>query len=180
MTLSGLPAISGTTMRFERQLNHPIERVWHVLTDETETSYWFPARIIGPREKGAQVQFSFDEVAPGLMDDEMTAKVAEKLAEFSAAPNPDFYRGTILAFEPPRLFALDWAGETLRFELSPHAGGTKLVFLYTWPEGPAPQGVGPGWHVSLQRLAKRLAGVATPLTAAEFADVEAAYARAFG
>lgn len=177
MTVSGLPAISGKTMRFERHLDHPIERVWHVLTDEAETAYWFPARIVGRREPGAPVTFEFENLPLRLMDDELAATIAAKQAELDTSANPEFLRGKVVAFDPPRLFELDWAGEIIRFELTPHAGGTKLVFLYTWLEGTAPQGVGPGWHFTLAGLAKRLSGDTTPQTAAEFHEMEAVYKR---
>jgi uncharacterized protein YndB with AHSA1/START domain len=168
--------LSGKTLRYERQLAHPIDRVWHVLTDEAETEYWFPGKIIGPREVGAKVKFQFGPRPPGIIADDFAALIASKQAGFDNAP-PEVFEGTIEAFDPPTVFALDWAGDKVRFELSAKQGGTQLVLIYTFVDA-IPADVGAGWHVSLDFLAKRLGDDVAMTTRADFEELEGLYKRA--
>lgn len=165
--------LDGKTLRFERHLRHPIDKVWYVLTDEAETGYWFPGRIVGPREVGARVRFAFDPKPPGVVDDTLAALIAEKQKAFENAP-PEVFYGTVLAFEPPRVFALEWGGDVARFELTPAGDATRLVFVYTFVEADAAD-ISAGWHVSLDWLEQRLTPGAPPTTAAEFKALEASY-----
>ena len=168
--------LDGNTLRFERHLRHDIEKVWFVLTDEHETGFWFPGRIVGPREVGARVRIAFDPKPPGVVDDTLAALIASKQAEFANAP-PEVFMGTIIAFEPPRLFALDWAGDTARFELTAEGDTTRLVLTYTLQDASAAANVSAGWHVSLDWLGNRLTPGASPTTADEFKAIEEDYRR---
>ncbi|HLM47404.1 MAG TPA: SRPBCC domain-containing protein, partial [Myxococcaceae bacterium] len=89
-------------LRFERRLAHPPEKVWRALTDSQELAHWFPARIEGARESGAELRFFFEEGAPGS--------------------------GRISVFDPPRLLQYSWDGDVLRWELRPEGTGCLLVF----------------------------------------------------
>ncbi len=176
--MTAIATLTGHTLRFERRLAHPIDKVWYVLTDEHETCYWFPGRIVGPREAGAQVRFVFEPKPPGVLDDGFAALIASKQEAWKDAPPEDF-AGEIVAFEPPRLFELLWGGDRARFELSPDGDGTRLVFHYTFVEADA-RDIGAGWHVSLDFLGNRLAGDAAPFALAEFGALEATYRHRFG
>ncbi|MEA2587510.1 MAG: hypothetical protein QOH66_437, partial [Actinomycetota bacterium] len=35
------------TLRFERHLAHPVEKVWRALTEPEQLRSWFPHRIVG-------------------------------------------------------------------------------------------------------------------------------------
>ena len=167
--------LHGNTLRFERTLAHPIEKVWHVLTDEAETAYWFPGRIVGARTPGAKVRFVFEAKPAGVMDDALAALIASKQAEFAKAP-PEVFDGTLDVFDPPRVFALTWAGDKLRFELSQVGEATRLVFTHQFLDAD-PADVAAGWHVSLDWLAKRTGDGSPPTTRAEFEAIEADYKR---
>lgn len=169
--------LHGKTLRFERRLAHSIDKVWHVLTDEDETAYWFPGRIVGPREPGAAVRFVFGPRPPGVVEDSLAALIASKQAAFDGAP-PAVFEGAIVAFEPPRLFELLWAGDRARFELTADGDATRLVLVYTFVEADA-RDIGAGWHVSLDWLANRLAGDTAPTSLAGFEALEADYRRRF-
>ena len=159
--------LTGKTLRYERQLAHPIDRVWHVLTDEAETEYWFPGKIIGPREVGAKVKFQFGPRPPGIIADDFAALIASKQAGFDNAP-PEVFEGTIEAFDPPTVFALDWAGDKVRFELSAKQGGTHVLGANDLGQVPADQGepvaVGqlarPGDRLDLEDLPQGLGNAA--------------------
>jgi uncharacterized protein YndB with AHSA1/START domain len=168
--------LDGKVLRFERHLRHAIDKVWFVLTDEHETGYWFPGRIVGPRQVGARVRIAFDPKPPGVTDDALAALIASKQAEFANAP-PEVFEGTIVAFEPPRLFVLDWAGDTARFELTPEGDATRLVLVYTLQDASEAANVLAGWHISIEWLANRLTPGAPPTTAEEFTALEASYRR---
>lgn len=171
--------LEGQTLRFERRLAHDVEKVWRVLTDEAETAYWFPGRITGARAAGAPIRFVFDPKPPGVVDAALAALIASKQdTAFGEAP-PELFEGTIVVFDPPRVFELTWAGDRLRFELSPDGAGTRLVFTHTFADAAAAD-VAAGWHVSLDWLANRLAGAAPPTTLVAFRAIEAEYREALG
>src|SRR4051812_32529323 len=85
--IDGRPAL-----RFERRLAHPIETVWHAVTDPAELEHWFPASVTVDLRVGAAMRFEF--------------------TEYEDIPPST---GLVTEYEPPRLFAFDWSGTTLGF-----------------------------------------------------------------
>lgn len=134
-TIDGRPAL-----RFERDLGHPVDDVWHALTTPEELEHWFPTTIEGDWRVGATLSFAHrDGQAP-----RMTGEVEE--------------------VDPRRLLAFTWGGDHLRFELEPLAGGERcrlrLTVLLDQRDKAARDAA--GWHVCLDRLQARLAGGAEP------------------
>ena len=84
-----------STLRYERRLAFPQQRVWRALTEEAELAAWFPTTIEGARGRGAPLHFAFRQGEGESFDGEM------------------------LAFTPPSLMELRWADDVLRFELEP-------------------------------------------------------------
>jgi uncharacterized protein YndB with AHSA1/START domain len=83
----GRPAV-----RFSRTYEHPIDRVWQVVTDPDELAGWFPSRAeIEPRPGGT--------------------------ITFSGDPNMPESTGRVLAVDPPRHLSFEWGGDELRFDL---------------------------------------------------------------
>ena len=123
-TLDGRPAL-----RFERHLDHPLERVWRAVTEPAELGRWFVV---------AEVPW--------------TPREGE---EFEAGGES----GRITALEPPRLLAWTWGPERYSFELSPEGDGCVLVFTHVFnPElGPGWQHAA-GLETYLARLDAHLAG----------------------
>jgi uncharacterized protein YndB with AHSA1/START domain len=144
-------------LEFVRQLPHPPARVWRAITEPQHQSAWFPARMEGERREGAALRFVFehDEGPPGS--------------------------GEVLACDPPRLFAVSWDEDVLRFELAPDGDGTVLTFRATFdPLGRAARD-GAGWHACLDALAAELADVPEDeRPQRRWADVHPAYVAAFG
>ncbi|MFC5751338.1 SgcJ/EcaC family oxidoreductase [Actinomadura rugatobispora] len=128
-------------LRFERRLSHPAERVWRALTDPGEISAWLAEAQLEPRV-GSRFQLRW-----------LNAGDQE----------PAVARGTVTAFDPPRLLELDSdIHGTLRWELVPLPGpppATLLVFTSDLeaPEEFIPQTLA-GWHVHLDYLEKALEG----------------------
>jgi uncharacterized protein YndB with AHSA1/START domain len=121
-------------VRLERDLPDPPEVVWGALTEREQLRGWFPCEVVvegGEWRVGAGISFPFP---PEVI--EMTLS------------------GEVLAVEEPRELAFTWGEETLRFELTPRDGGTRLVLVDELPPGGAARNAA-GWDVCLDRLAGR-------------------------
>jgi uncharacterized protein YndB with AHSA1/START domain len=117
-------------VRLERELPDPPPVVWRALTDRTELQAWFPCDVIvagGTWRVGASITFPFT-------DHDMTLT------------------GEVLEVDEPRVLAFTWGEDSLRFELSSHGGGTRLVLIDELPSGWAARNAA-GWEVCLDRLA---------------------------
>jgi uncharacterized protein YndB with AHSA1/START domain len=143
-------------LRYERRLDHPVDRVWSALTEPDELRGWLAAAEgLGLREGGA-IALRWLNVP----DD--TSEWEEKGVEIPegrdiAAP----IRGTITKLDPPHLveYETDEMG-VLRWELRGEGGGCALTFTNTieLPEGHAPEQTLAGWHIHLDHLEMVLAG----------------------
>jgi uncharacterized protein YndB with AHSA1/START domain len=51
-------------LRIERELAHPVERVWTAITDPAELSRWFPATVELELRTGAPVRYSMGPDQP--------------------------------------------------------------------------------------------------------------------
>ena len=144
-------------LRYVRVLPHSPERVWRALTEDDELAAWFPSTIEGERRAGAPLTFRFD---------------SEGLA---------VQTGEMLAFDPPKLLELRWAGDELRFELTPVDGGTELVLVDTFDEHGKAARDAAGWHECLDRLPAVLAGDPPPFEwGARWREVHPTYVDTFG
>lgn len=151
-----------TTLRFERRLAHPPQKVWRALTDPAELAHWFPQDLVGSFTRGATLRFVFRGERPSL----------------DGAPVPDF-SGEVLEADPPRLLVYTWAGDTLRWSLTPDGDGCLLVFTDTFTEHGKAARDGAGWHLCLDALGARLDGApAGPGTG--WRECYDAYAASFG
>jgi uncharacterized protein YndB with AHSA1/START domain len=145
----------GYTLRFERHLNHPIDRVWNAITDPDELTKWLAGeKAIVELRVGGRVYMS----GHGGIE------------------------ATVLAIDPPRMIeyawkTAEWDGGPIRWELSEDDGGTKLTFTHRFPEPDMAEqerlmtkmGFGPdmfdpiprtlaGWHSLIEQLEAVLEG----------------------
>jgi uncharacterized protein YndB with AHSA1/START domain len=126
-------------IRFERRLDHPVERVWRAVTEPDELARWLALAELELRE-GGRVVLTWQNT-----DDEGNTAVAS---------------GTVSALDPPRLieFDTDIHGR-LRWELEPDGDGTVLRFT---AEAQLPDDfqleVLSGWHIHLDHLEEVLDG----------------------
>jgi uncharacterized protein YndB with AHSA1/START domain len=126
------------TMRFERLIPQPVERVWAALTEPEELNAWFYP-FQGTLAAGETVLIPWEENG-GLSS-------------------------TVVEFDPPRVFAWTWqkAGDPesiVRWELSPESSGTRFVLTHALPILAAnePTDTLAGWHEHLDTLVDYLAG----------------------
>lgn len=150
-------------LRYERFLRHPPERVWKALTESDDLRHWMPCDIIGERREGADLDLVFwsDHVERYAIEQPVT-------------------HGTILTWDPARIFEWTWGTDVLRWELEPVEGGTKLT-LTTWlGEGvDVAKDAAAGYHVCLDQLMELLDDGSTgPLVDADVHRWEKAYAEA--
>ena len=119
-------------VRLERDLPDSPEVVWRALTDRERLRDWFPCDVIvdgGEWRVGATISFPFP---PEVIEMTLT--------------------GEVLAVDAPRALAFTWGEETLRFELTPQDGGTRLVLIDELSP-PAAARNAAGWDQCLDKLA---------------------------
>ena len=86
-------------LRFTRDLDHPVSRVWQAITEPGHLEAWFPQRITGDWVAGAPLTFS-DPQGRG----------------------PDF-GGEVIACEPPSLLEFCWGPDVIRLEIAARGSG---------------------------------------------------------
>lgn len=117
-------------VRIERRLPDPPELVWAAITEREQLRAWFPCDVIVDAwDPGAEISFVFP------------AEVLDLTLS-----------GRVLEVDEPRLLVFTWGEETLRFELSPEAGGTLLALINELPANAAARNAA-GWEDCLDRLA---------------------------
>ena len=126
-------------IRFERRLDHPVERVWRALTEPDEAVRWW-GRIDAELEPGGRFDVTW------LNTDE--------------DGNPFTMHATITELDSPHL--LETTGDAhgvLRWELRPDGDGTLLTFTSTLdlPDEYRDRTIA-GWHYHLDALETALAG----------------------
>ncbi len=120
------------TLRFERNLSHPVERVWRALTEPSELAGWFPGQVRMELVPGGKIDFA----QPGFDIDAELLKT----------------HGTVTQVDPPRLLAFTWGDDPLRFELTPDGAGCRLVFTHQFENRAGATRFAAGWSVCLDLL----------------------------
>jgi uncharacterized protein YndB with AHSA1/START domain len=161
------------TVRFERLLPGPIERVWSYLTDSEKRGTWLAKGNMDLRIDG-NLEFEFcnskltghDETAPA------------KFARFDVERR---MTGRVVACDPPRLLTYTWGenfgqSSEVTFELAPR--GDKVLLTLTHRRlgtRDTMVSVGGGWHTHLDILADRLEERKPPAFWATYLRREAEY-----
>jgi uncharacterized protein YndB with AHSA1/START domain len=126
------------TLRLERQLRHPVEKVWRAVTEPAGLKAWFPFEV------------GYTSLEPG-------ARIA--FGEPGSADGDEALQGEILEVDPPRLFAFTWGEDRLRIELRPDGDDvTELTFLHTFGDRYGAASFASGWDTCLNTLALWLEG----------------------
>ena len=139
------------SVRFERVLPGPIERVWEYLTDSELRGTWFASGPLEPRMGGAlELTFRHSRLAPP----------GERAPEKHAGAEGYTTVGRITQYDPPRLLAWTWDETEVVWELAPKGDDEVLLTLThrRLPNRDELRGVSSGWHVHLAVLAERLRG----------------------
>ena len=127
-------------IRFERRLDHPVDRVWAALTEPDEMRKWWAAADELELSEGGRFTIRWLNT-----DEEGNAAIA---------------RGTVSAVDPPRLLELDSdIHGVMRWELEPRGDATALTFTSTLelPDDYREK-VLAGWHAHLDFLEDALDG----------------------
>lgn len=159
------------SVRFERVLPGPIERVWSYLTDSDKRGTWLAAGAMDLRP-GAKVELTF--------------RNSELSAEKEAPPKFKKHDGAhtttwcVVRCEKPRLLVCTWPmqiGETeVAFELSERGKDVVLVLTHRRLDRATMLMVGPGWHAHLGIMEDRLRGAEPRPFWTTFTRLEAEYA----
>ncbi|PWB82931.1 MAG: ATPase [Methylocystaceae bacterium] len=143
--------IEPATLKIERLLPGPIERVWGYLADSELRRKWLAAGPMDPRA-GATVELVW-------RNDELTNPPGQRPAGF-----PDEHRMIceVVECDPPRKLVITWAGSgNVSFELEPRGEKVQLTLIHCrMPDRKMALMFGAGWHMHLDILFARLAGIA--------------------
>lgn len=137
----------GTTLRIQRRLPGPIERVWAYLTDSDLRRQWLASGVM-TLQPGA----SFELV---WRNDELSASSAERPEGFSAESKAVCH---FIEVEPPRHMRYHWpdVGE-VSFELAAVGNEVLLTLTHRQLKGDTLiLNVSAGWHAHLALLVARL------------------------
>ena len=147
--------IAPRTVRFERLLPGPIERVWSYLTDPEKRGTWLAKGNMDLRVDGP-VELIFHNNQLTSHDEKAPPKYAKYGAEIHMT-------GRVVACEPPRLLTYTWAenfGEAseVTFELAPRGDKVLLTLTHRKLSRDDMVSVAGGWHTHLDILVDRLEG----------------------
>jgi len=143
--------IKPSTIRFERLLPGPVERVWAYLTESKKRATWLAAGEFDLR-LGGRIELLFDN---------------DKLSDESAPSGgggPRKFEGRITRLEPLRALAYTWSWDgkpsEVLYELTPKGKDVLLTIEHRLPEDRGLIcGVGGGWPTHVGILADQLNGV---------------------
>lgn len=136
------------TVRIERLLPGPVERVWAYLTESDLRRQWLAA---GPMELtvGGEVELIW-------RNDELTKHAEPRPPGMEVEHR---MKSRIIAVDPPTLLAFEWNGGDVTFELESTGGGTLLTVTHRRLSGrDGLLSVSAGWHAHLDVLVDRVAG----------------------
>ena len=119
------------TIRFERKLSHPVEKVWAALTERSQLNEWFPTDV------------GVDVITPD----------AEIKHTFRKGEGPPDEQARVIEFDECRTLVFSWYQSVLRFELERTPSGCVLVLTYTLADdGIRPTRDTKGWQSCLDEL----------------------------
>jgi uncharacterized protein YndB with AHSA1/START domain len=128
-------------LTMERELTHPLEKVWAALTRADDVVHWAPYRP----------------------DRDLTAVGPVDLAHNADDADPhEGEPGRVLEAEPPHLLVVGWGDQVLTYRLSATASGTLLHFTHRFDDGNAAPDYRAGWHLCWSALELLLDGSTPP------------------
>ncbi|MCB1422408.1 MAG: SRPBCC family protein [Nitratireductor sp.] len=138
--------IEPATLRIERTLPGPIERVWAYLTESDKRRLWLASGDMDLREDG-----DFELV---WRNDELTDPPGQRPEGFGEEHS---MQGKILEVEPMRLLRFSWGEGDVTFTLEPKGNDICLMIVHRRITDPAMRVmIGAGWHAHLAVLKARL------------------------
>jgi uncharacterized protein YndB with AHSA1/START domain len=146
--------IEPATVKLERMLPGPVERVWAYLTESDLRGQWLATGDM-ELKVGGKVELVW-------RNDDLTGRREERPEGF---PEVQRMETTVIRLDPPRLLAIGWNdGSDVSFELEPRGGEVKLTVTHRrLPNRGQLLGVSAGWHAHLDILEARARGRELPL-----------------
>ena len=158
--------IAPATVRLERLLPGPIERVWSYLTDSDLRGQWLAVGQMG--QPGSKVELVW-------RNDEL---VGEKEQRPDGTPEEHRMECEVVRAEPPHVLVLGWggSGSEVRFDLALEGAEVKLTVTHSrLPSRDMMLGVSAGWHAHLDLLVARLRETELPKFWANWTRLRADY-----
>ena len=161
------------TIRFERLLPGPIDRVWDYLTDSEKRGRWLATGPLEQRAGGTvELRFRHADLSP------IVEETPERYKEMEGGMT---MTGQVIRCDPPRLLSFSWGGlpakgSEVTFELEPRGDNVLLTLTHRrLTAGAEMLSVSGGWHAHLAILADNLNGVTPRPFWSTHATLEAAY-----
>jgi len=147
--------IDASTIRFERLLPGPVERVWAFLTESEKRKLWLAAGDFELKAGGKMTLF--------FQHKNLSAKRGTPPEQYKKMDEEGGgFDGEVIRCETPRLLVITWGekrSSEVTFELTPQSNGEVLLSLtHRRLDKEGMQSVGPGWHTHLGILSERLHG----------------------
>lgn len=141
--------IEPATLKIERLLPGPIERVWGYLADSELRKKWLAAGTLDPKV-GAPIELVW-------RNDELTTPPGKRPDGF---PDEHRMQCEVVECDPPRKLVITWAGSgNVSFELEPRGPKVLLTLIHRrMPDRKFTLMFGAGWHMHLDILLARIEG----------------------
>jgi uncharacterized protein YndB with AHSA1/START domain len=142
--------IEPATLKIQRLLPGPIERVWAYLTESELRRQWLAAGKM-EMKVGAPVELVW-------RNDELNNPPGQRPAGFSEEHR---MQSRITELDPPRKLAIAWEGSgEVSFELDPQGDEVLLTLIHRrLPDRETLLKVAAGWHMHLDILVARATGI---------------------
>ncbi|MDQ0039577.1 SRPBCC family protein [Variovorax boronicumulans] len=136
------------TLRMERILPAPVERVWAYLVDPEKRRTWLAGGSMAAAPGGVfELRFQHTELSG-----------EEAPEHYAAYRKTHIQKSRVVRIEPLKLLTITWGSESdtaseVTFELSPKGDGTQLVLTHRrLPDRKETVSVASGWHAHLEVL----------------------------
>lgn len=136
------------TLRVERILPAPVERVWAYLVDPEKRRTWLAGGSMAAAPGGVfELRFQHTELSG-----------EEAPEHYAAYRKTHIQKSRVVRIEPLKLLTITWGSESdtaseVTFELSPKGDGTRLVLTHRrLPDRKETVSVASGWHAHLEVL----------------------------
>ena len=141
--------IEPTTLKIQRLLPGPIERIWAYLTDSELRRKWLAAGAM-EMKVGAPVELVW-------RNDELNDPPSARPADF---PEEHRMQSRITECDPPHKLSIAWNNSgDVTFELEPRGKGVLLTVIHRrLPDRSTMLKVSAGWHMHLDVLVARASG----------------------
>jgi uncharacterized protein YndB with AHSA1/START domain len=174
---TGATLVGPGSVRLERRVAGPVERVWAYLTDPRLRATWLAGGELEPRV-GGRVTLHFRHAEITAPDDAPPERYRDTHERGHLAS------GVVTAWQPPTLLRHTWddgdEASEVTFELREDAGAVVLTITHRRLDTRrAVVSVASGWDTHVGTLAARLAGDDTPAYWRAFVASEARHAGAF-